>query len=148
MIVHFHLKSQFVELTRLAGEITRLGAEHRLSEEAIFHLNLALEEVLSNIIRHGYGEREDGEISLAIHLAPEAVVVTVEDYGVPFNPLEVPDPDLTVPLDERAVGGLGVYLVRQLMDEVTYRAEGGKNILRMMIRIAPCQPSRGAAGAE
>ena len=146
MTLHFRLKSQFAELARLAGEIASLGTEHHLPDRVIFHLNLALEEVVSNIIRHGYGGREDGEVSLAIHLAPEAVVVTVEDDGVPFNPLELPDPDLTVPLEEREVGGLGVYLVRQLMHEVSYRAEGGRNILRMMMRIAPCRSRTGAAG--
>jgi anti-sigma regulatory factor (Ser/Thr protein kinase) len=146
--VHFRLKSQFAELTRLAEEITRLGTEHHLPDEVIFHLNLALEEVVSNIIRHGYGGREDGEVSLVLHLAGEAIAVTVEDDGVPFNPLELPDPDLTAPLEEREVGGLGVYLVRQLMDEVDYRAEGGRNILRMTIRLAPRRPRTGTAGPD
>ena len=148
MAVHFRLKSQFVELTRLADEITRLGGEHDLPDEVIFYLNLALEEVVSNIIRHGYGGREDGEVSLILHLAGEAIAVTVEDDGVPFNPLELPEPDLTAPLEEREVGGLGVYLVRQLMDEVDYRAEGKRNILRMTMRITPRRPRTGTAGPD
>ncbi len=148
MIVHIRLKSQIAELTRLAEEITRLGTEHQLPEAVIFHLNLALEEVVSNIIRHGYGERGDGEVSLAIHLAPEAIGVTVEDDGVPFNPLQVPEPDLKAPLEEREVGGLGVYLVRQLMDELDYRAEKGRNVLRMTKRIAPGGPRTSASGAD
>ena len=144
MIVHFCLKSQIAELTRLAEEITRLGTEHHLPEEVIFHLNLSLEEVVSNIIRHGYGERDDGEVSLAIHLAPEALVVIVDDDGVPFNPLDLPAPNLTGPVEEREVGGLGVYLVRQLMDEVEYRNEQGRNILRLMKRITPRGPGTNA----
>jgi serine/threonine-protein kinase RsbW len=146
--VYFRLKSQLAELTRLTEGITQLGMEHHLPDEILFHLNLALEEVVSNIIRHGYGRREDGEVSIVIELAPEAIAVTVEDDGVAFNPLEHPDPDLTAPLEERKVGGLGVYLFRQLMDEVDYRAEGGRNILRMVMRIASCRPGTGATGAD
>ena len=148
MTVSFRLMSQLAELTRLTEGITRLGMEHHLPDEILYHLNLALEEVVSNIIRHGYGEREDGEVSIAIELTPEAIAVTVEDDGVAFNPLEHPGPDLTAPLEERKVGGLGVYLVRQLMDVVDYRAEGGRNILRMVMRIAPRRTGTGAAGAE
>ena len=148
MTVSFRLKSQLAELTRLTEGIARFGAEHHLSDGILFRLNLALEEVVSNIIRHGYGEREDGEVSVLIEVAPEAIAVTVEDDGVAFNPLEHPDPDLTVPLEERKVGGLGVFLVRQLMDEADYRAEGGRNILRLMMRIAPGRPGTGAASID
>ena len=130
------LKSQASELERLMGVITRLGTAHHLPDKVVSDLNLALEEVFSNIIRHGYEGREDREVTIALHLAPEEITATVEDTGVPFNPLELPDPDLTVPLEERKVGGLGVYLVRQLMDEVDYRTEGGRNILRLTKRIA------------
>ena len=148
MIARFRLKTHLAELERLAGEASRLGALHHLHEEMIAHLNLVLEEVVSNIIRHGYGGREDGEVSLAIRFAPEAIAVTVEDQGMPFNPLEHPDPDLTTPLEEREVGGLGVYLVRKLTDELDYRSEGGRNILRMVMRIAPGRLKTGAAGAD
>jgi serine/threonine-protein kinase RsbW len=148
VIAQLHLKTQLAELARLAGETSRLGAAHHLKEEFIAHLNLVLEEVVSNIIRHGYRGREDGEVSLALGFAPEAITVTVEDQGTPFNPLGLPDPDLTVPLEEREVGGLGVYLVRKLTDELDYRSEGGKNILRMVIRIAPGRPKTGTARAD
>ena len=144
----FRLMSQLAELTRLTEGITRLGMEHHLPDEVIFHLNLALEEVVSNIIRHGYGEREDGEVSVLIEVAPEAIAVTVEDDGVAFNPLEHPDPDLTAPLEERKVGGLGVFLVRQLMDEVDYRAERGRNILRLVMRIVPGRTGTDAASID
>jgi anti-sigma regulatory factor (Ser/Thr protein kinase) len=148
VIAQFRLKTQLPELARLAGETSRLGASHHLQEEFIAHLNLVLEEVVSNIIRHGYGGREDGEVSLAIRFAPEAIAVTVEDEGMPFNPLGLPDPDLTIPLEEREVGGLGVYLVRKFTDELDYRSEGGRNILRMVMRIAPGGLETGAAGAD
>ena len=148
MAVHLRLKSQLAELARLAEEITQLGSEHHLPDEVICHLKLVMEEVVSNINRHGYGGREDGEVSVVLHLAPDAIAVTVEDAGVPFNPLDLPAPDLTAPLEARAVGGLGVYLVRQLMDGVDYREEGGRNILRLTKRIAPRGSRPGAAGTD
>jgi serine/threonine-protein kinase RsbW len=148
MIAQLRLKTQLAELARLAGETSRLGAVYHLQDEVIAHLNLVLEEVVSNIIRHGYRGREDGEVSLAIRISPEAIAVTVEDQGMPFNPLGLPDPDLTVPLEEREVGGLGVYLVRKLTDELDYRSEGGRNILRMVMRITRGRSEKDGAGAN
>lgn len=142
------LKSQASELERLMGVIARLGTIHHLPDKVVFELNLALEEIFSNIIRHGYEGREDREVTIAFHLAPEEITATVEDTGVPFNPLELPEPDLTAPLEERKVGGLGVYLVRQLMDEVVYRAEDGRNILRLTKRIASRGPGTGTKGED
>jgi anti-sigma regulatory factor (Ser/Thr protein kinase) len=149
MRIHLRLKSRLSELERLVGAITQLGTAHDLPDKVVSDLNLALEEVITNIIRHGYEGREDREVTIVCDVAAEAVAVTVEDDGVPFNPLQLPDPDLTIPLEERQVGGLGVYLVRQLMDEVDYRAEGGRNILRLTKRIPPPRgPRTKTAGAD
>ena len=81
------------------------------------------------------GERPDGPISVAFRATGESIVVTVEDAGVGFDPLKHPEPDLTVPVEARPAGGMGVYLIKQLMDEVDYRMDDGRNVLTLTKRI-------------
>jgi anti-sigma regulatory factor (Ser/Thr protein kinase) len=93
---------------------------------------LALEEVFMNIVVHGAGPGTRVEVSLAV--AADALTMTVEDNGPAFDPLALPAPDVTASLDERPVGGLGVFLVRQTMDAVSYRRVGACNQLCMTKR--------------
>jgi anti-sigma regulatory factor (Ser/Thr protein kinase) len=129
------LASRLSELPQLAAEVARLGREHDLPAEVVSDLTLALEEAVSNVIRHGYGERPDGPISVAFCATGESIVVTVEDAAVGFDPLKHPEPDLTVPVDARPAGGMGVYLIKRLMDEVDYRVDDGRNVLMLTKRI-------------
>ncbi len=93
-------------------------------------LRLAAEEVLVNVISYAYPE-QDGEVTVSTDRTPvrKGLRVEVSDSGIPFDPLAKPAPDLDVPVDERKIGGLGIFLVRELMDEVSYRHENGENIL-------------------
>jgi anti-sigma regulatory factor (Ser/Thr protein kinase) len=129
------LTSRLSELPRLAAEVARLGREHDMPAEVVSDLMLALEEAVSNVIRHGYGERPDGPISVAFRVTGESIVVTVEDAGVGFDPLKHPEPDLTVPVEPRPAGGMGVYLIKRLMDEADYRIDDGHNVLTLTKRI-------------
>jgi serine/threonine-protein kinase RsbW len=92
---------------------------------------LALEEIFMNVVMHGCaaGARRQVEVSLA--MTAEGLTVTIEDDGPGFDPLSLPSPDVTAGLAERPVGGLGVYLVRQMMDSVSYARIDGRNRLRM-----------------
>ena len=129
------LASQLSELPRLAAEVARLGREQDLPAEVVSDLTLALEEAVSNVIRHGYGERPDGPISVAFRATGESIVITVEDAAVGFDPLKHPEPDLTVPVEARPAGGMGVYLIKRLMDDVDYRVDDGRNVLTLTKRI-------------
>src|SRR5258706_187866 len=129
------LTSRLSELPRLAAEVARLGREHDMPAEVVSDLTLALEEAVSNVIRHGYGERPDGSISVAFRVTGESIVVTVEDAGVGFDPLKHPEPDLTVPVEARPAGGMGVYLIKRLTDEADYRIDDGHNVLTLTKRI-------------
>jgi anti-sigma regulatory factor (Ser/Thr protein kinase) len=94
-------------------------------------LNLALEEILTNIMSHGYVDEREHEIRVSLSLQPGAVRIEVEDDGRPFNPLQAPEVDTTKPLDERMAGGLGIHLVRRLMDGLEYKRERERNRLTM-----------------
>ena len=129
------LASRLSELPRLAAEVARLGREHGLPEGVVSELTLALEEAVSNVIRHGYGDRPDGLISVTFRATGESIVATVEDAAVGFDPLTHPEPDLSVPVEARPAGGMGVYLIKRLMDEVDYRVDDGRNVLTLTKRL-------------
>ena len=101
------------------------------SDEALA-LRLAVEEVFMNIVSYAY-EGAGGEMEVCCDLdeADHSIDVVISDRGIPFNPLEAGDPDLTLDVMERGIGGLGIYLTKQYMDEVAYRRENGRNILTM-----------------
>src|SRR5688572_11666473 len=125
------LKNDLKEMGRLLDEVEAWGAEHDLARKVIFDLNLVLDEIFTNIVHYGYEDGGEHEVLIDVTMEGGEVRVRVEDDAREFNPLERPDPDLGVPLEERKVGGLGIYLVRQLMDEVEYVREGGKNVLSL-----------------
>lgn len=116
------------------GEAARAGewlrercAEMSVTEEVVHDLDLALDEVLGNILRHGYGPGVPGEIHLVLEFDRETIRLEVRDRARPFNPLDVPEPDLDVDLEDRPVGGLGVHILRRVMDRVEYAREAGEN---------------------
>ncbi len=84
---------------------------------------------------HGFRDPGEHEIHVELGFENGSVCLTVEDGGVPFNPLEAPEVDVTAPLGERRIGGLGIYLVRKLMDRVEYIRDGNRNRLRMEKRV-------------
>lgn len=93
-------------------------------------MDIAIDELFSNIAFYGYpADRGKAEIMVSITEEPQSVVITFKDGGIPYNPLEKKDPDITLSAEERQIGGLGVYMVKQSMDEVSYCFENGNNIL-------------------
>jgi len=103
-------------------------------------LVLAVDESATNIIMHGY-RGQPGDIEVEIRRAPDAVVIYLRDRAPPFDPTRLPAPDVTLPLEQRPIGGLGVYLTRQLMDSVTHRltSQGG-NELTLIKKIEAYHP--------
>jgi serine/threonine-protein kinase RsbW len=107
--------------------------EAGLSEKKIQDVALAAEEALVNIFHYAYEGRE-GDVEMVCRTNSENLILEILDTGRPFNPLSRQDPDTSLNLEDRPIGGLGIYLIKQLMDEVHYRQEGDKNILTMVIR--------------
>jgi anti-anti-sigma factor len=105
-----------------------------LDEHAVWEVQLAADEAVTNVIQHSYTQSK-GSIKLTTRHTGDLFTVSIYDRGKPFNPDDVPDPDLVSPLEERRTGGLGLYLMRKLMDQVDFRFEDGENILTMVKRI-------------
>lgn len=93
-------------------------------------IDIAVDEICSNIAFYAYPD-DIGDIRVSIDFveAPRGAVLIFEDEGIPFNPLEKEEPDVSLDIDERGIGGLGIFMVKKSMDDVTYRREGNKNIL-------------------
>jgi len=125
------LRNHVSEISRLVDRVEAFGAEAGLPPDVTFRLTLALDEVVSNVIRHGLRDRSDHSVSVSVRVADGMVTAIVEDAGVPFDPREAPVPNLDAPIEERTAGGLGVHLVKATMDEVEDRRAGDRNILTL-----------------
>ena len=124
------LKNDRMEIPRLAQIVSDFCNRNGLAALES-DLNLALEEIVINVIKHGYADQEEHDIAVTFWLEPAVLTVRVEDDGVPFNPLDAPPADISSPVEKRRPGGLGVYLVRNLMDELEYQRSGNKNVFVM-----------------
>lgn len=124
-------RNQLSELERLNEFLSRFCAENRLPDELVMQASLALEEVFSNVVLYGY--RDSAEHAILVRLAVEngAMILAVEDDAVAFNPLDVPPVDTSLPIEQRGIGGLGIHLVRSIMNEVKYERKDGRNRLEM-----------------
>jgi serine/threonine-protein kinase RsbW len=125
--------TQMPILTRFLQEFWS-AAELPQAEALTFEL--ALEEVFMNVVMHGASADKVPRVEVSVALGDGALTLTVEDDGPAFDPLAVAAPDVTASLDERRVGGLGVFLVRRMMDSVSYHRVGTRNQLRMTKQVA------------
>lgn len=103
--------------------VSQSGHKLDVDEQIVSDLQLAAEEICANAINHGYGGR-GGQIEVTVERVAEGVQMTVRDWGNSFDPESVPVPDVDAPLEQRPLGGLGLFLVRQLMDEVHFEFGG------------------------
>jgi len=124
-------KNDLTEIERLTQEVGLWCRDQALSEDIEFVIDLVLDELVSNVIRHGLKDNGEHFIEVNLHCDRRDLTLEVEDDGVPFNPLDAPIPDITLPIEERRVGGLGIHLVRQFMDTLAYERRGERNYLLM-----------------
>ena len=118
---HLEAMTDFVDAT-----LEACGCAHRLQAQIV----LAAEEIFVNIALYAYAAGTVGAVTVRVSVDREAVI-TFEDGGTPYNPLDKADPDISQDAEHREIGGLGVFMVKQIMDRVEYRHEAGKNILTM-----------------
>ena len=102
--------------------------ENGFPMKAQTQIDIALEELFVNIAHYAYPEA-DGEALIRVSIAPDCAEITLIDSGIPYDPLAKPDPDVTLSADERDIGGLGIFMSKKLMDDITYEYNDGKNIL-------------------
>jgi serine/threonine-protein kinase RsbW len=128
--------SEIENIPAVSARLEEAMHAYGFSAEEILDTQLAVEEVITNIIVHGY-KKPGGGIRLSCQGSPDLVRIRVADSAPRFDPLSIPEPELEGDVDERRIGGLGIYLVRQVMDTVSYRYEDGQNILTLEKRRSP-----------
>lgn len=131
--VQFSAKFEYLdEIREFVGNIARAGG---FADKDIYNIQLAADEAASNVIEHAYEGVSNGVLELSCGVAGDTITIILVDYGDSFDPSQIPLPDLKADLSERKIGGLGIFLMRKLMDEVHYESRSDKsNVLTMTKR--------------
>ena len=125
------LANEISEISRLAAFIEEIGEEFGLTPDVVFNLNLVLEEAVVNVINYAYPKEDHQWIYLSAKLQDGSIILVLTDTGKEFDPTMAPEADITLSADEREIGGLGIFLIRQIMNEVKYERIEGKNVLTL-----------------
>ena len=120
---------------QLASFIEEVAESHGADPTVTMNIDLAIEETVVNVMKYAYPEGTFGEVEVTARFHDDTLVFNISDSGIPFDPTKVSDPDTTLSAEERPIGGLGIHLVRQLMDDVTYCYENNHNILTLKKKI-------------
>ena len=130
--MEFVLKNKLSEVQRAADLFEKFGEENGFSLKDVFQINLVLDELISNVINYGYPKEENREIYLKYIIDENnKLILEIRDDGIPFNILEMKEVDVSLGIDERPVGGLGIHLVKNIMDEIEYERKNKQNILTL-----------------
>jgi len=133
LLSQLKLPAEISNLRKFIELVSRCAEEQGLSPERIIEIGVATEEVLVNICKYAYQDQV-GEVKVSCMLDDESrFIIEIEDTGIPFDVHGLDAPDLTDDISERQVGGLGVFIIKELVEDVQYRREDNKNILKLVI---------------
>ena len=127
------LPARLDSLHRLIRMVSGCTEEQHFSKQQISEIEIAAEEALVNIFEYSYAEK-NGNVEVVCKLDDGNFVIEIIDSGIPFSILTAKEPDITSGISERSIGGLGIFLMRKLMDDVRYRREGDMNILTLVVK--------------
>jgi serine/threonine-protein kinase RsbW len=131
------IDNQIDELVKVEFFLNELAEDWSLSESLVFSLNLALEETLTNIIDYGFDDDGKHTIEIYFKKSDNELSISIIDDGYEFDPTLVADPDITVSAEDRSIGGLGIFLIRKIMDKVEYQRKENRNYLTLTKNIEP-----------
>ena len=129
----FTIKNNFPELEILCAEINEIAKENNFSEQLLFSLNVCIEEMLTNIIKYGYDDKDPHDIEVQLEVDNEVMILTIVDDGHAFNPLDVDAPDMESDLQHRQLGGIGIFLTCKMADKLSYERKDNKNFLKILL---------------
>ena len=125
------LKNNIDEINRLHTFIEEVGEAFELPMKVVLNLNLVLEEAVTNVIMYAYPQEQNENIYLTAKKQDDRLVFVLTDSGIAFDPTQAPDADITLSADDRKIGGLGIFLIRKIMNEVKYERIDDKNVLTL-----------------
>ena len=128
---HLLLQNDVRQIPQLADFVETIAQESNLDQALAMTLNLALEEAVTNVIMYAYPKGSQGLVDLEAIVRKDSLVFILSDSGKPFDPTSAPEADISLDVEDRPIGGLGIFLVRQLMDVIQYQRDGDKNVLTL-----------------
>ncbi len=134
------------EVAGVAAAFAEFADAHALPVPVRRSVNVVLDELLDNVLSYGFAGRPDGEVTVEMELGGDRLRLTLTDDGPPFDPFGAAAPDTTLPVAERRVGGLGIHLVRRMMDEVGYERRGDRNVVTLAKRLPAARPAGHGGG--
>ena len=132
---HLLLQNDVRQIPQLADFVETIAQESNLDQALAMTLNLALKEAVTNVIMYAYPKGSQGLVDLEAIVRKDSLVFILSDSGKPFDPTAAPKADISQDVEERPIGGLGIYMVMNIMDSVAYRRENDRNILTMTKKI-------------
>jgi anti-sigma regulatory factor (Ser/Thr protein kinase) len=127
------IKNTIEEVQRAISAFETFAAQYTIPTDIMVKVNVVLDELLSNIVKYSFPDDAEYEIDITVELFTTGkLIIQLTDAGVPFNPFETPEPDLSIPLEDREIGGLGILLVKKLMDSYSYKRQVNLNITSMI----------------
>ena len=127
----FELKNDLSELKVLHRHLNNWGGNIGLPADSILRINICLDELFTNIVSYGFDDDSENIIKFTLNCDNNLVIINIEDNGIPFNPLEKIDPDFPDNVENAEIGGLGIHIIKKIMDNVSYERKQGKNKLSM-----------------
>jgi serine/threonine-protein kinase RsbW len=131
-VVNLKLPAKLQYLEQLIDFVANCASEHGIAQNKIGEIQVAVEEALVNVINYAYKDRE-GDVEVTCTLDDENFIIEIIDSGFPFDLLSLQDPDISLDVSERNIGGLGIYLIKRLIDHVTHKREDNKNTLTLTV---------------
>jgi serine/threonine-protein kinase RsbW len=126
------VEPQVSDIPRLIDWVEACCGAEGIADHIAFRVALSLEEAVTNVIAHAFDEMPPPhEIAVRLDITRRLLVAEISDNGRPFDPTVAPAPDLSLPIEQRSAGGLGIHLMRSMMDRIQYRRRGDKNLLRL-----------------
>lgn len=126
-----HIYNRQREIPQLTDKIDEFCSEANIPSDVAYACHLSVEELVTNIRMHGFGEENDEKITIELNREGRSVMITVIDTAPAFNPLDAEEPELDIGIEERPIGGLGIFFVRSVMDSIEYERKGKMNIITM-----------------
>lgn len=125
------IKNEIAEITKLTAFVEEIGEELSLPAALVMNLNLVLEEAVSNIILYAYPKKFEQNISIEAVKQKDSLIFVITDTGVAFDPTKVDEANITLSAEERPIGGLGIFLIKKIMNEVEYQRIDGVNVFTL-----------------
>ena len=130
-VSYITLEASLENLEAVHSFIHAWAEEASLSINSTYELLLAVEEAYVNVVKYAYPD-SSGKVTISCHMREDSLILEIKDGGIPFDPLKLPQPNLSPCLEKRKIGGLGIFLLRRLMDKVEYERQGTQNALTLV----------------